>query len=202
MPRIVDHDQRRLQVAAVVEQLVLENGIEALTIRDVARRAGCSTSVVSHYFASKLDLLVFTHRTVRHRAEQRLIEALEADLPLAECLERLLPMTDAAWCEWHTWFAFWGMAPAQPAVNAEWQTGSSYATDLFIRLIRAAQRRGEIAAGVDAATGAIRLQLSINGIASLVLQERSAWPADRQKALLREMIAATLGDGQTTGEAA
>lgn len=45
--------------------MVYEAGIEGLTIRDVARRAKCSTSVVFHYFTSKLELLIFTHRAIR-----------------------------------------------------------------------------------------------------------------------------------------
>ncbi len=176
----------------MVEQLVFDVGIEALTLRDVARRAGCSTSVVSHYFTSKLDLLVFTHRAVRLRAERRLLDALDQGLPLLSCLELLLPTTEESWREWHTWFAFWGMAPAQPSVNREWQASTSDAQGIFVRLIEAAKQRGEIPAEIDPLSSSIKLQVVINGIATLVSQERPAWPPKRQKEVLRDMLAVAL----------
>ncbi|MES2301445.1 MAG: TetR/AcrR family transcriptional regulator [Pseudomonadota bacterium] len=193
MPIVVDHDERRLQVAAVVEQLVYEAGIEGLTIRDVARRAKCSTSVVSHYFTSKLELLIFTHRAVRNRAERRLLDGLEQGRSLQSSIESLLPMSDETWREWHTWFAFWGMAPAEPTVNQEWQAGTADANSIFVRLLEAARQSGEAPADLDPVTGSVKLQVVINGIATLVSQDRAGWPGERQKSLLREMLAATLG---------
>ncbi|HZV10214.1 MAG TPA: helix-turn-helix domain-containing protein, partial [Novosphingobium sp.] len=62
MPKKVDHARRRLDIARVAEGLVYDKGMDGLTMRDVARGMGCSLSVILHYFESKLDLLVFTHR--------------------------------------------------------------------------------------------------------------------------------------------
>lgn len=188
MPRIVDHDERRLQIAKVVEQLVLENGIEALTVRDIATRAGCSTSVVSHYFRNKLEMLVFTHREVRRRAENLMHLALEEGKDLASCLDLLLPTTEERWRDWHTWFAFWGMAPAEPAVSKEWVEGTSEANQIFVQLILAERKAGRVPMSTDATEAAIRCQIIVNGIASLVTQNQQAWPAKRQKAVLRDML--------------
>ena len=62
MPLIVDHEFRRKEVAAVASQLIARAGLEAVTIRDVAQAAGCSTAIVSHYFHNKRELLLFTYR--------------------------------------------------------------------------------------------------------------------------------------------
>lgn len=188
MPRKVDHDERRLAIAQVVEQLVLEHGIEALTIRDVAAEVGCSTSVVSHYFRSKLDMLVFTHRTVRKRVERTLVAALEEGRSLPDCLELLLPTDDERWRDWHTWFACWGMAPAEPSVTSELAKGSSEATGIFIQLVKAEQAAGRMDPTLDPAEIAIQLQLAVNGVASLVTQDRAGWPAEKQRVLLRQLV--------------
>lgn len=188
MPRKVDHDERRLAIAAVVEQLVLEHGIEALTVRDVADAVGCSTSVVSHYFRSKLDMLVFTHRTVRLRVERTLLAAMDAGHDLVACLELLLPTTDERWRDWHTWFACWGMAPTDPSVNREWAAGSSEATDIFTRLVQTAQAGGTVDPTLDPVAIATELQLTVNGIASLVTQHRDGWPPERQRDLLCRLV--------------
>ncbi len=57
MPKQVDHEQRRREVAAVAADLVAAHGRRALTVRNVADAAGYSTTVVSHYFDDLADLL-------------------------------------------------------------------------------------------------------------------------------------------------
>ncbi|MFA7440534.1 MAG: TetR family transcriptional regulator C-terminal domain-containing protein [Sphingomonadaceae bacterium] len=192
MPRKVDHNERRAAIANVVEKLVFERGIEALTIRDVAKELGYSTTIVSHYFSSKLEMLLFTHQTSRSRAEKTLREAIDEETDLLECLEVLLPISKERWRDWHTWFAFWGMAPEDPSVSDEWRTGTSEANMLFARLVQRAQAKGQISMDVDARAAATEIQIYINGIASLVAQDRKSWPADRQKDLLRHLLSARL----------
>jgi len=191
VPRVVDHDERRRLIAQVVEQLVYEQGIQAVTIREVASRVGYSTTVVSHYFRTKLDMLVFTHRIARARAEALVDEAVRRSQPLVETLERLLPISDERWRDWHTWFAFWGMAPAEPLVSAEWEEGTSNAHSLFLRLIENAKQSGDFPANIDSAVAATHVQVFVNGIASLVAQNRDAWPAERQQDLLQTLMRTT-----------
>ncbi|MFD2137524.1 TetR family transcriptional regulator [Novosphingobium resinovorum] len=97
-----------------MDQLVYEQGVQAVTIREVASRVGYSTTVVSHYFSSKLEMLVFTHQVARRMAEGLIDEAVRTNRPLIETLEELLPITEERWRNWHTWFAFWGMALPNP----------------------------------------------------------------------------------------
>ncbi|MBV1689510.1 TetR family transcriptional regulator [Novosphingobium sp. G106] len=175
-------------IAQVVDQLVYEQGVQAVTIREVASRVGYSTTVVSHYFSSKLEMLVFTHQLARRKAEALIDDAIRDDRPLVETLEHLLPLTEERWRDWHTWFAFWGMTPAEPDVTREWEEGINNAHLLFERLIGSAQASGHFPSNIDGAFAATQLQIFVNGIASLVAQERSAWPADRQKAMLRTLL--------------
>lgn len=195
MPRVVDHDERRLLIAQVVDQLVYEQGIQAVTIREVASRVGYSTTVVSHYFSSKLEMLVFTHQVARKEAEGLIVDAIRDRRPLLETLEHLLPITDARWRNWHTWFAFWGMTPAEQAVTREWEEGISKAHDLFLQLIDSAKDAGEFPAGIDSAFAATQLQIFVNGISSLVAQNRDGWPAERQKAMLHTLMQSSFPRG-------
>lgn len=195
MPLKVDHDERRREIARVVEDIVLDRGIEAVTIRDVAGRVGFSTTVVSHYFRTKLEMLVFTHQEARRRAEAAVRDAVRDGASLMACAELLLPLTDERWRDWHTWFAFWGMTPAEPSIDTERRTGSESAATLFEEVIAALRAAGRLDPAIAPAEAAIDLQLIINGIASLVAQDRPAWPADRQKAELRRQLSrAGLGD--------
>jgi AcrR family transcriptional regulator len=188
MPRVIDHDERRLLIARVVDQLVYEQGIQAVTIREVASRVGYSTTIVSHYFSNKLEMLVFTHQVARQRAERLIDTAIREGRSLIETLEHLLPLTEERWRDWHTWFAFWGMTPAQPDVIREWEEGTGNAHLLFQRLIESAQTAGRLPRQIDSDLTATQIQVFVNGIASLVAQNREAWPAERQKAMLRDLL--------------
>ena len=75
MPKVVDHEERRTELAAAVWRLASRDGLEAVTVRRVAEEAGWSTGAVVHYFADKEDLLLFAFSTVADRVRTRLAEA-------------------------------------------------------------------------------------------------------------------------------
>ena len=68
MPKIVDHDAQRLKFAEAAMRLIAGKGIEAVTMRAVAREAGLSYGSLFHYFDSKDDLLM---HAVRHLTSRR-----------------------------------------------------------------------------------------------------------------------------------
>ncbi|GAA1397169.1 TetR/AcrR family transcriptional regulator [Pseudonocardia kongjuensis] len=75
VPRSVDHDARRSEIADAVLALVARAGTEAVSLRSVATEAGISMGRVQHYFASKDALLLHalerSHRRMEHRIEER-----------------------------------------------------------------------------------------------------------------------------------
>jgi AcrR family transcriptional regulator len=48
MPKVVDHEQRRGELAAAVWSLASREGLEAVTVRRVAEEAGWSTGALVH----------------------------------------------------------------------------------------------------------------------------------------------------------
>ncbi len=57
MPKIVDHEQRRKDIAKIAAKLISESGIEKLTARKIAELSGFSRSVVENYFENKQELV-------------------------------------------------------------------------------------------------------------------------------------------------
>jgi AcrR family transcriptional regulator len=119
MPRYVDHAARRRHVAATAAELVGTHGLDALTFRNVADASGCSTTVVTHYFADKRDLLLSTFREVADRLGARFDEAQRRGSELRGCLEALLPLDAARRTEWRLLTCFWGVAISDPEFAAE-----------------------------------------------------------------------------------
>ncbi|WP_060713259.1 TetR/AcrR family transcriptional regulator [Pseudonocardia sp. HH130629-09] len=95
MPRSVDHDARRSEIADAVLGLVAQAGTEAVSLRSVAAEAGISMGRVQHYFASKDALLLHaldrSHRQMEERIETRARAAGGDDRTvLATILDELL----------------------------------------------------------------------------------------------------------------
>lgn len=97
MPKIVDHRQRRAEIADAILAIVAENGVSGVTVRDVADRSGWSTGVLNHYVGDRDQLLqlAFRHsfwlsgRRLAVIAEdtgldpiERLVRVLTAQMPL------------------------------------------------------------------------------------------------------------------------
>lgn len=86
MPKIIDHDQRRDEIVDVTWQLIVEGGIEAATMREIASRAGFANGALKHYFTGKDQIITGAYerslnslgeRLAAHVADRRGIEALE-----------------------------------------------------------------------------------------------------------------------------
>jgi len=111
MPRIVDHEQRRAELAKAARAIVASEGIEALTIARVATATGYSSGVVNHYFANKRQMLLYTYTSTVEQLQSRLKAQLaRSPRNLDACLKAFLPMNEEQQHEWLLWFAFWGMA--------------------------------------------------------------------------------------------
>ncbi|MEV2277437.1 TetR/AcrR family transcriptional regulator [Nocardiopsis sp. NPDC049922] len=77
MPKRVDHQQRRVQIAEAVCALVSARGLEAASLRDVAAQAGVSMGRVQHYFRTKGEMLAFTLEYAGERDMARVRASLE-----------------------------------------------------------------------------------------------------------------------------
>jgi AcrR family transcriptional regulator len=60
MPKVVDHELRRTDIARAALGVIAQKGLVATTMRDVALAASCSTGMVNHYFVDKDALLLAT----------------------------------------------------------------------------------------------------------------------------------------------
>lgn len=188
MPKVVDHEQRREELAAAVWRLAAHEGLESVTVRRVADEAGWSTGALVHYFSDKEELLLFAFRTVADRVGRRMAatEARTADpLELARAmLAEGLPLDRERQEEVRVWFAFLGLALTRPALaRAQRVTYRSW-RDRVAEHLCAAQRDGAIRPGADAAAEAAALVALVDGIAVQASFEPRRFPAARQRELV------------------
>jgi AcrR family transcriptional regulator len=185
MPVFVDHEERRRQVIAVASRLIATAGLDAVTVRDVAEAAECSTAIVSHYFHNKRELLFLTYNSSIDRANGRCNAALAAaDGDLKALLTELMPVGEEQLIEWKIWLAFWARAVADEEI-AKVQRGCILRTrGDILRIMCDLDAKGDIAPGVDLQDEARRILTLLIGLAVQVLFDPADWPAERQHALI------------------
>ena len=113
MPKIVDHAQRRDDIAHVACQVVARHGFEQATVARIARAAGYTTGMVAHYFESKQAIILAALRLMLSRIEQRLTRERDvSEANLLDVLSEALALDAQRFSECAFWMAFWGQVPA------------------------------------------------------------------------------------------
>jgi AcrR family transcriptional regulator len=114
MPKIVDHAQRRDEIALVACRVVAEHGFDQATIVRIAREAGYTTGMVAHYFDTKQEIIIAALRLILRRIEERLTPPSSggAETDLLTLLTEALPIDATRFTECAFWTAFWGQVSA------------------------------------------------------------------------------------------
>jgi AcrR family transcriptional regulator len=109
VPKVVDHDQRRAELARAVWAVIGRHGIEGATVRRVAEQAGLSMGGLRHYFDNQQGLLRFAALAVGSNVSARVDANLRSDGDAADrarlLLEAMLPMDDERRVEADVWLA-------------------------------------------------------------------------------------------------
>lgn len=116
MPKIVNHEARRLELLDAVWRVIARNGIEGTTMRAIAAETGWSSGVLQHYFASKRDILIAAHQLAYARVGERIgryngISSLDT---LRNAIIEALPLDDERLIEARIEVSAWGMALSDP----------------------------------------------------------------------------------------
>jgi AcrR family transcriptional regulator len=181
MPIYVDHHARRGQVVDVALRLIAKAGLDAVTVRDVAEAAGCSTAIVSHYFQNKRELLITTYRATIERSTARWSGTLEGSGgDLRAYLSEIMPLDEPRLMEWRIWLAFWAKAAVDQEIAAEQRECVRLARSRILDVMKELVDRGDIATDVDLPLAARRVLATITGMAVEVMFDLEDWPAERQ----------------------
>ncbi|HEX8754801.1 MAG TPA: TetR/AcrR family transcriptional regulator [Steroidobacteraceae bacterium] len=181
MPKIVDHEKRRDEIALVACRVVAEGGFDQATIVRIAREAGYTTGMVAHYFDTKQDIVIAALRLMLRRIDERLQRNGESERPdLLALLTEMLPVDEERYIECAFWIAFWGQVTADKRmkrINA-WVHGE------YQRLYERCLSRAwpEWLQWPAETRDSVRRSVStlINGLTAGAVASRSDWPAEKQ----------------------
>ena len=191
MPKIVQHDERREAIARAAWRTIARAGVEASTVRAIARDAGCSTGVLQHYFPAKDALLLHALRLVTRQTGGRMADRARGTRGLAALravLHEALPLDADSRLEWRIWLAFWGRAVHDSALAAEQRRRYVEWRALLRGLLRDAQRQAELPRDLDPAREADALVAFVDGIGLAATLEPARMPAARQVGAIEQYL--------------
>lgn len=164
VPKLVDHDVRRREIAQAVWAVIAERGIEGVTLRSVAAEAGVSVGRIQHYYASREELVRDSCRELLKAATQR-FEAVDDTTPVGK-LRRLvlgrIPTTPEFATGTSIWLAYEAKSVDDPVIAELVQRGHAGG-------VREAATLLSECGVADAPAVALRLMATAEGLAIRVL---------------------------------
>ncbi len=196
VPRYVDKDGRRRQVAAALHRIAAREGLESVSIRTVAAEAGLSVGAVQRDFGTKEALLLFAMHEVVDAVAARLARVrigpglLSFAEGLRQVLTDLLPTDDERLAEARVWSAFYARA-AVDAEFAEVLAGFDLRARAALRAaVGWAGEQGELAPGQDPDALVELLLVLVDGIWLSAVRQPPGAPLDAQRAAVEAAVAA------------
>jgi TetR/AcrR family transcriptional regulator, transcriptional repressor of bet genes len=173
LPRHVDHDERRRVLAEALWRITEREGLEAVSMRDVAAEAGMTSA--QHYFASKDEMLAYAFEYMVERTVDRVYTAVEREQAAGfgeNASHDLLQETarSSLWTEpellgqSRVWIAFVARAVVRPEFAAVLRKAYDELHEGIVRILTYAQSVGGLANGVDPEAEATALIGLIDGL--------------------------------------
>ncbi|MFF3013535.1 TetR/AcrR family transcriptional regulator [Streptomyces sp. NPDC057939] len=165
MPKRVDHEERRTQIAEALVRVAGRQGLHAVGMRDVAAEAGVSLRLVQYYFQTKENLLFYGLQHLTERFTARVgarLAAVGPDPGPRATVEALLLAslpTDEESRTFHLLYSSYAiLSVTDEALAAQpFIANPDAAENALTSLIRQAQDDDLADPGVDARTEAVSL---------------------------------------------
>jgi AcrR family transcriptional regulator len=194
MPKVVDHEQRRRELAEAVWRVIRRNGVDGASVRTVAQEAGWSAGALRHYFHTQSELLEFAIELAAERIRQRVAAVELADDPrraVEQLLSELLPLDDERRAENEVWLAFTARALIDPQLRVR---HAEIDDALRAASLRAVELLG-LPAGRERGLEAERLHALLDGLALHAAMRPEQLPPRRIMAVLRRHLDELEGKG-------
>jgi AcrR family transcriptional regulator len=177
MPKLVDHEQRRRQIAEALLRVAADRGLHQAGLREVAAEAGTSVRLIQYYFGTKEQLLLYATQylavQLADRAKAR-IAAVGPDAGPRAIIEAILaealPDDEDSRMFNVIWTSYLALSLTDPALDmGPLAHGSNVVVDVIAAQLRAAQDAGRMPPGLDAAMEATSLVALSAGLGNSVL---------------------------------
>jgi AcrR family transcriptional regulator len=170
-PELPNEDSLSGPMAAATDaarQVIIRNGLEATTLRDIAREGGFTTGLLSHHFADKRDVIVaafagasrdFTAWAHRELEQAQTIEELVAALLRVSC-----PADSDRRAEWRLWAEMWVYAGRDHEFAQEIEATDAVWTQMVRSVLERCRAEGRLREDLDLDLQAEILNRLVDGL--------------------------------------
>lgn len=205
MPKLVNHELRREDIAKAAFRAIQKKGVTGATIRDIAAEAGISAGAVLHYITSKdhifLQAAEYSTHLIRGRMERAESECTGLDA-VRRVVHEALPVNAEMIGHWTIWLGFWNLSAESELIRAAIHDRYDESFRRYGRLLRAAQNLGEISATVNIADATAAMICLIDGIGVNVLISGRPLSARKMRRQVEQWIEQALVRGQRAAQTA
>jgi AcrR family transcriptional regulator len=187
---------RRRLILEAARQCILERGLAATTVREIATLAEVSIGTITYHFGSFDEILAEVLRDSSKRFTERVVSEARTLPSAMERLEFLidtdLPRTEASMAQFRLWLEFWARAIHDPKLAVVHSERHSFERGVIEQIISEGIGSGEFAAATDAAAVAAEFLGLLEGLGLQVCLGDVEMPAETARRLLRNLLRARL----------
>lgn len=179
MPRTIDQEQRRTEIAEAVWRLIVRDGVSAVSLRTVAAEAGIVLGSLRHSFPAKADLLAYSMELVHARATERVRAHSNLSDPrelVRAMLAEVLPLDAQRLVEMRVNLALMVESPAHPRLGRQTLLAQQAVAGLCEQACRHLQQTGHLHPGRDPVAEGRRLHALLDGLAMHLVVDPAGTP--------------------------
>jgi AcrR family transcriptional regulator len=199
VPKAVDHEARRRELAEAVWRVISTDGVHRASVRAVAAESGWSTGSLRHYFPTQDSLLAFAMELLADKARARLqaIDDHDARTVLRRIAEALLPLTPEHRVEVEVWLALLARAQVDPALQRAERDNREALLLLLSGVLWRATAQGELTESRNPDLEAVRFLAVIDGMTLACVFDAERINADGALKVIDQHLDDLLGPAST-----
>ncbi len=156
------------EIAAAAKRVIIREGLEATTLRDISREGGFTTGVLTHHFPDKQALIagVFAATSRAWIAEARAAMRAAATVPelLSAFVAVAVPRDPERRAEWRLWAEMWTYAGRDRAFVAELEAADALWEQEIRALLERVRDEGLLPPAIDLDIEAAVLARLVDGL--------------------------------------
>ena len=189
MPRVIDQEERRAQLARTAMEVIAARGVQGATLRDIADAAGVSVGILQHNFRTRNALLLAAFEMAVARVEKNVDSFSGTTIDeIKQFAVETLPLDRQRIIEWKVLVAFRAEALADSRLAKEQRARWRRFRHLFKGAIESGISAGHISKQVDPDQASFAIVSAIDGSANLALFLAREWNAADEAANLERLI--------------
>jgi AcrR family transcriptional regulator len=191
VPKLIDHDQRRRELAEAVWRVIVREGVGAVSVRSVAAEAGVSTGSLRHVLPTKSGLLAAAMGLVIDNATERFLAHPHRVATVAQAvawLSEMLPLDAQRRVELQIQLALVAEAAGHPDLRALLEAPGDAVRRGCQSVLALGVESGLFRAGLDLEDEATRLHVLLDGLAFHLVGGSSAATPELARQLLTEHL--------------